>query len=90
MSRISYRGYRFPPEIIQRAVWLYFRFTLGFVTLLGSVEPIASECHFRQRCPQRRAMRNRRFVADLMRWRQMLKVLLDRSMCREESLSRPG
>jgi transposase-like protein len=31
----------------------------GFVTLLGSVEPIAGECHFRQRCPQRRAMRRR-------------------------------
>ena len=30
MSRISYSGYRFPPEIIQRAVWLYFRFTLSF------------------------------------------------------------
>ena len=30
MSRISYRGYRFPPDIIQRAVWLYFRFSLSF------------------------------------------------------------
>src|SRR5437868_7332547 len=30
MSKISYRCYRFPPEIIQRAVWLYFRFTLSF------------------------------------------------------------
>src|SRR4249919_462717 len=30
MSKISYRGYRFPPDIIQRAVWLYFRFTLSF------------------------------------------------------------
>jgi putative transposase len=30
MTKISYAGYRFPPEIIQRAVWLYFRFTLSF------------------------------------------------------------
>src|SRR5256885_2152919 len=30
MSKISYRGYRFPVDIIQRAVWLYFRFTLSF------------------------------------------------------------
>jgi putative transposase len=30
MSKISYRGYRFPPDIIQRAVWLYFRFSLSF------------------------------------------------------------
>ena len=26
----SYRGYRFPPEIISQAVWLYHRFTLSF------------------------------------------------------------
>ena len=27
---ISYVGYRFPPVIIQQAVWLYARFTLSF------------------------------------------------------------
>jgi putative transposase len=26
----NYRGYRFPPEIISRCVWLYFRFSLSF------------------------------------------------------------
>ena len=26
----SYKGYRFPPEIISHAVWLYHRFTLSF------------------------------------------------------------
>jgi putative transposase len=26
----SYKGYRFPPEIIQQAIWLYVRFTLSF------------------------------------------------------------
>jgi putative transposase len=30
MTKISYRGYRFAPEIIQRAIWLYIRFTLSF------------------------------------------------------------
>ena len=30
MTKISYAGYRFPPEIIQRAVWTYYRFTLSF------------------------------------------------------------
>jgi putative transposase len=30
MSKISYTGYRFPPVIIQQAVWLYARFTLSF------------------------------------------------------------
>ncbi|MGB5549495.1 MAG: IS6 family transposase [Thermoanaerobaculia bacterium] len=26
----SYRGYRFPPEVISHAVWLYYRFCLSF------------------------------------------------------------
>ena len=30
MKKISYKGYRFPPEIIQQAIWLYRRFTLSF------------------------------------------------------------
>src|SRR5947207_3796329 len=30
MRALSYAGYRFPPEIIQHAIWLYLRFTLSF------------------------------------------------------------
>src|SRR5262245_23924384 len=30
MTKISYVGYRLPPVIIQHAVWLHARFTLGF------------------------------------------------------------
>ena len=30
MAKINYSGYRFPPEIIQQAIWLYLRFTLSF------------------------------------------------------------
>ena len=30
MSRISYARHRFPPAIIQHAVWLYFRFALSY------------------------------------------------------------
>ena len=30
MRPLSYAGYRFPPEIIQHAIWLYLRFTLSF------------------------------------------------------------
>jgi hypothetical protein len=30
MGKISYGGYRFPPEIIYQAVWLYLRLTLSF------------------------------------------------------------
>src|SRR2546423_9035262 len=30
MALLSYRRHRFPPEIIQHAVWLYLRFTLSY------------------------------------------------------------
>ena len=39
MKKISYNGYRFPPEIIHRAIWLYLRFTLS----LRDVEGLLSE-----------------------------------------------
>ncbi|MGA2488150.1 MAG: IS6 family transposase [Roseiarcus sp.] len=39
MRKISYAGYRFPPEIIQRAIWLYLRFTLS----LRDVEDLLAE-----------------------------------------------
>ena len=39
MKKISYRGYRFPPEIIQQAIWLYVRFTLS----LRDVEGLLAE-----------------------------------------------
>jgi len=30
MKNIDFDGYRFPPAIIQQAIWLYFRFTLSY------------------------------------------------------------
>ena len=30
MAPISYRRHRFPPVVIQHAVWLYLRFTLSY------------------------------------------------------------
>ena len=39
MNKVSYSGYRFPPEIIQRAIWLYLRFTLS----LRDVEDLLAE-----------------------------------------------
>ena len=30
MPPICYRRHRFPPEIIQHAIWLYLRFTLSY------------------------------------------------------------
>jgi putative transposase len=29
-TALNYKGFRFPPEIISHAVWLYFRFALSF------------------------------------------------------------
>jgi putative transposase len=31
MATPSYRRHRFPPEIIQHAIWLYLRFTLSYL-----------------------------------------------------------
>ena len=39
MRKISYAGYRFPPEIIQQAIWLYLRFTLS----LRDIEDLLAE-----------------------------------------------
>ncbi len=39
MRKISYARYRFPPDIIQYAVWLYFRFPLSY----RDVEDLLSE-----------------------------------------------
>ena len=30
MALLSYRRHRFPPPIIQHAIWLYLRFTLSY------------------------------------------------------------
>lgn len=42
MTRISYKRHRFPPAIIQHAVWLYFRFTLSCATSRGAVRQMRS------------------------------------------------
>jgi transposase-like protein len=46
-SELSYRGYRYPAEIISYAVWLYYRFSLS----LRDVEELLAErgrdCHVR-------------------------------------------
>ena len=39
MEKISYAGYRFPPEIVHQARWLYLRFTLS----LRDVEDLLAE-----------------------------------------------
>src|SRR5208337_4825609 len=39
MNKISYTGYRFPPEIIHQPIWLYLRFTLS----LRDVEDLLAE-----------------------------------------------
>ena len=36
----TYKGFRFPPEIISHTVWLYFRFSLSY----RDVEELLAEC----------------------------------------------
>ena len=45
----SYHGYRFPPEIISHAVWLYHRFCLSF----RDVEDLLAERGLRTHSPAR-------------------------------------
>ena len=40
----SYHGYRFPPEIISHAVWLYHRFCVSFRNVCGSTAQDAVRC----------------------------------------------
>jgi transposase-like protein len=35
MDQLSYRRHRFPPPIIQHAIWLYLRFTLTYCDVEG-------------------------------------------------------
>src|SRR5919202_4177463 len=52
-DRSLFRGYRFPPEIIGHAVWLYFRFHLSFrdvQDLLAERGLIVSHESIRQWC----------------------------------------
>ena len=55
MKKISYCGYRFPPEIIQQAIWLYLRFTLS----LRDVEDLLAERGFLDASQSPRCARNR-------------------------------
>ena len=50
----SYRGYRFPPEIISHAVWLYHRFCLSF----RDVEDLLAHQPARQRERQMRRFKS--------------------------------
>ncbi len=52
MCKISYAGHRFPPDVIQRAEWLYLRFTLSY----RDVEDLLAE----RGLDRQLAIRNRR------------------------------
>jgi len=52
-NRGCYHGYRFPPEIISHAVWLYYRFSLSLrdvEELLAKRGILVSYETIRQRC----------------------------------------
>jgi hypothetical protein len=55
MTKISYSDYRFPPDILQQAIWLYLRFTLSLAQQssgeLASADPTtrAQNARFQER-----------------------------------------
>ncbi len=54
MRKISYAGHRFPPDVIQQAVWLYLRFALSYrdgVVTLSDLETLRSATCFMKRQP---------------------------------------
>jgi transposase-like protein len=65
MTNISYSGYRFPPEIIQQAIWLYVRFTLSFRDVEDLWRAVDSEGEVLDVLIQSR--RNKRAALKLMR-----------------------
>src|SRR5438874_1542637 len=70
-----YRGYRFPPEIIAHAVWLYFRFHLSFrdvQDLLAERGVVVSHEIIRQWCTKFGAA----FAAGLRRYPPVIRRVL--------------
>jgi putative transposase len=65
MTNISYSGYRFPPEIIQQAIWLYVRFTLSLRDVEDLWRAVDSEGEVLDVLIQSR--RNKRAALKLMR-----------------------
>ena len=59
MTPISFKRHRFPPGIIQHAVWLYARFTLSFrdVEELLAERGIKRNCAFEQCAAAKRHQR---------------------------------
>src|SRR6202047_4346319 len=54
MDQLSYRRHRFPPPIIQHAIWLYLRFTLSYrdvEELLAEFGPVVAR-RLRERRPR--------------------------------------
>ena len=63
----SYRGHRFPPEIISHAVWLYYRFCLSFRDVEDLLAERGASLSLRRRTDRfdngaNRATGNTRFV----------------------------
>jgi hypothetical protein len=58
---ISYAGYRFPPDVISYAVWLYYRFPLSLRMVGTAGRPW--HCRYHTDAKQKRALRTLAFEA---------------------------
>lgn len=45
MQKISYRHHRFHPDIVQQAVWLYFRLTMSFRNVEDLLAELQASTH---------------------------------------------
>ena len=68
MTVLSYRRHRFPPEIIQHAIWLYLRFTLSY----RDVEELLAERGFEisYETVRRWVLKFGPVIARRLRWRR--------------------
>ena len=46
MQKVSYARYRFPPVIIQHAVWLYFRFPVSYRDIKDLLDDLGSDVSY--------------------------------------------
>ena len=66
MTKISHVGYRFPPEIMHQAIWLYLRFAVSF----RDVEDLLAERGIAVSCETVRRWVNQPMIAAHLRKRR--------------------
>ncbi len=83
-DHLNYRGYRFPPEIISHAIWLYHRFTLSLrdiEDLLAERDIIVSYETIRRRVFRSAWTASLLFAEGCMNFRDAQVLIIERFLC---------